>query len=50
MIDFISSNAGLIGLLFFFGFFCAILLWTFRPGAKKLYKKHALIPLEETKK
>lgn len=44
---FASADAGLIGLLFFFGFFCLITIWTFRPGAKKKYEKMAQIPLEE---
>ena len=47
MIDFLSANAGLIGLLFFFIFFTAVGLWTYRPGAKASYNEHALIPLEE---
>ncbi len=47
MIDYISENAGVIGLLFFFVFFSAAVLWTFRPGAKETYDKHALIPLKE---
>ena len=47
MIDFLSINAGLIGLLFFFVFFCAVTLWTYRPGARKTYQQHGLIPLEE---
>lgn len=47
MIDFLSTNAGMIGLLFFFLFFCAVSLWTFRPGSKSQYKKFGQIPLEE---
>jgi cbb3-type cytochrome oxidase subunit 3 len=48
MMDLITSNAALIGLLFFFSFFCLMFMWTFRPGSKKIYKQHAQIPLEET--
>lgn len=44
---FASADAGLIGLLFFFVFFCAVVLWTFRPGAKKKYEDNANIPLNE---
>lgn len=44
---FASADAGLIGLIFFFVFFCAVVLWTFRPGAKNKYKKHGQLPLEE---
>lgn len=47
MMDFVTTHAGLIGLLFFFTFFTVVLLWTFRPGAKKAYSSHARIPLEE---
>ncbi len=47
MLDYISLNAGLIGLIFFFVFFITVTLWTFRPAAKESYEKHALIPLEE---
>lgn len=44
---FADPNLGLIGLLFFFAFFCAIALWTYRPGAKKTYQNHGNIPLTE---
>lgn len=44
---FASADFGLIGLLFFFVFFCAITLWTLRPGAKKTYQDHGNIPLQE---
>lgn len=44
---FADSNLGLIGLLFFFLFFCGATLWTFRPHAKKIYKKHGDIPLND---
>lgn len=47
MIDFIARNAGLIGLIFFVSFFILVLLWLFRPGAKKEFEKHGNIPLEE---
>jgi len=44
---FASGGAGMIGLLFFFLFFCAVTIWTFRPGAKNTYKKHGDMPLTE---
>ena len=44
---FANPDIGLIGLLFFFTFFCAVALWTFRPGAKKQYQDHGNIPLQE---
>lgn len=44
---FASTSVGLIGLIFFFTFFCAVAIWTFRPGAKDKYSKDAQIPLEE---
>jgi cbb3-type cytochrome oxidase subunit 3 len=46
---FASTPIGLIGLIFFFVFFCAVVLWTFRPGAKDKYLKDSQIPLEENK-
>lgn len=48
MLDFVTTHAGLIGLLFFFVFFTLMALWVFRPGAKKSYQDHADIPLKET--
>ncbi|MGH1375515.1 MAG: cbb3-type cytochrome oxidase subunit 3 [Alphaproteobacteria bacterium] len=47
MMDYITTHAGVIGLLVFVVFFGAMFLWTFRPGSKKLYKEHSQIPLEE---
>lgn len=44
---FASADYGLIGLLFFFVFFCAITIWTLRPSAKKNYQNHGNIPLRE---
>lgn len=46
---FADPDLGLIGLLFFFAFYCAVTAWTFRPGAKPKYKKYGHIPLEEHK-
>lgn len=45
---FASPDLGLIGLLFFFIFFCGLTLWTYRSGAKKKYEEHGNIPLQET--
>lgn len=44
---FASPAFGLLGLLFFFVFFCIVALWTFRPSAKKKYQQDANIPLKE---
>ena len=44
---FASAEVGMIGLLFFFVFFCAVVLWTFRSGSKNTYEKYGRIPLEE---
>ncbi len=44
---FANPDLGLIGLLFFFVFFCAVTVWTLRPGAKKAYLDHGDIPLRE---
>jgi cbb3-type cytochrome oxidase subunit 3 len=40
-------HPGLIGLLFFFVFFVVMLVWLYRPGAKKTFQDHGLIPLKE---
>jgi len=48
MIDFISANAGVIGLILFFVFFLAVTFWTLRPSARKQYKEYGNIPLQET--
>jgi cbb3-type cytochrome oxidase subunit 3 len=47
MIDFLATHAAMIGLLFFFVFFCVMSAWVFRPGSKNTYTNHAHIPLEE---
>lgn len=47
MIDYISHHAGIIGLLFFFIFFTALVFWVFRPGSKAGYLSKANIPLKE---
>lgn len=47
MMDFLARNAGLIGLLFFFTFFCVMAVWIYRPRARNTYNNHARIPFEE---
>ncbi len=44
---FANPDIGLIGLLFFFVFFCGVVIWTFRPGKKKDYQNQGNIPLNE---
>lgn len=44
---FASADVGLLGLLFFFLFFCGVVVWVFRPGSRGKYQKDARIPLEE---
>jgi len=44
---FASYSYGLIGLLFFFVLFTAILIWLFRPGAKEHFKQQGEIPLKD---
>jgi len=44
---FASAPNGLIGLIIFFVFFCCVLLWLLRPGAKSKYKHYGEIPLKE---
>lgn len=47
MMDMIVSNAGLIGLIFFFVLFLGVAFWVYRPGARQAYQKQAYIPLNE---
>ncbi|MCF8495566.1 MAG: cbb3-type cytochrome c oxidase subunit 3 [Alphaproteobacteria bacterium] len=44
---FASHHAGVIGLLFFFIFFVAMIAWLFRPGSKEQYKEDAQIPFKD---
>ena len=48
MIDWISAHAGIVGLLFFFGFFVLMTAWVFRPGAKAGYSAKSRIPLKDS--
>ena len=48
MIDFLTTYAGMIGLLFFFTFFVLVTINVFRPSKTDEYKNHAAIPLKET--
>lgn len=47
MIDWIATNSGIIGLIFFLVFFVLTALWVYRPGSKQSYQLKALIPLNE---
>lgn len=49
MIDFITSYAGMIGLIFFFALFVGMTAWVYRPGARNSYQQQAHIPLNEEK-
>ena len=46
---FADANAGMAGLIIFVLFFIGLLIWLFRPGAKKHYKDAGHIPLKEGK-
>lgn len=46
-VNFASVYAGLIGLLFFFGFFVFMLIWIFRPGSAQHYAADAHIPFKD---
>ena len=45
--DWLASNAGLVGLLFFFLVFVGIGIWLFLPGMKSRIEPLANIPLNE---
>lgn len=46
MIDWLSDNAGMVGLIFFFSVFCGIVFWAFRPSQSEIIEGHKYIPLE----
>ncbi|MBV1901882.1 MAG: cbb3-type cytochrome c oxidase subunit 3 [Kordiimonadaceae bacterium] len=46
MIEWLSNNAGLTGLLFFFSVFSGVAIWAFRPSARHTIEAHKFIPLE----
>ncbi len=45
MIDWLTNNAGMTGLLFFFSVFVIVSVWAFRPSAKQSIEAHKFIPL-----
>ena len=47
MIDYINSNAGVIGLLFFFSVFVGVALWSFSPSRKEKIESYKYIPIVE---
>ncbi len=47
MINFLSLNAGMIGLLFFFIVFVGVALWAFLPSQKHKLESYKFLPLQE---
>lgn len=47
MIDWLTTNAGLAGLIFFLSVFLFVVGWAFRPAAKEVIESHKYIPLTE---
>lgn len=47
MLDFISRNAGMLGLLFFVIIFACIAFWALRPSNKEKIESYKHIPLKE---
>jgi len=47
MLDFISNNAGMVGLLFFVSVFAVIAFWALRPANKQTIESYKYIPLSE---
>ena len=45
--ELVASWVGVVRLVFFMALFFGILLWIFRPGAKKNYNEDAQIVLKE---
>ena len=48
MIEWLSNNAGLTGLLFFFTVFLVVAIWAFRPSARQSIEAHKFIPLDSS--
>lgn len=42
-----SANWGTFSLIFFFVFFCGVVLWVMRPGSSEHYDDAGNIPLRE---
>lgn len=47
MMALVAEYAPVAGLLFFFTVFVGIVLWAWRPGAKKEFQRLGMIPLKE---
>ncbi len=50
MIDFISKNAPVIGLIFFVVVFCVVVIYVFCPKNKKQFQHSANIPFKDDEK
>lgn len=46
MLDWLTENAGMTGLLFFFFVFVGIAVWAYRPSAKQTLESYKNIPLK----
>tara|TARA_B100001971_G_C18223534_1_gene558807 strand:+ start:1242 stop:1412 length:171 start_codon:yes stop_codon:yes gene_type:complete len=49
-LDFLTHNAGLIGLAIFVTLFVVMVGWALRPNSKDLMEKHGRIPFKESEK
>lgn len=47
MMTFVAENAPMIGLLFFFTFFCGVLFYALRPKNATMFNEIAQIPLKD---
>ena len=45
--NFISNNAGLIGLILFFSIFLGIITWTYLPDKKEKFEVYKNIPFKD---
>lgn len=50
MIDWLTNNAGMSGLLFFFVVFLAIVIWAYRPSVRENIESYKNIPLKGDEK
>ena len=49
MLNNVSTDTTIIGLIFFFAVFLSIAIWVYRPSKKKQMEDFANIPLNESK-
>ncbi|MBV8061044.1 MAG: cbb3-type cytochrome c oxidase subunit 3 [Alphaproteobacteria bacterium] len=49
MMDWLTQNAGMVGLVLFFALFLCFGVWAYSPGNRKKMEQYGKIPLEESR-